>query len=112
MTFSIRTLYLYLFAAVGLIITIIGVVQAVSFTLETFFIEPTMTPRSFYTKPIIEGEVVKETEAQIQEREAYERASREESRRRELISIVSMLVVGIPLYAYHWRMVSQEGKKH
>ena len=62
MKFSIRLLYLYLFAFIGLLVSVIGSIQLVDLGINI--------------------------------------------RQRQTSTALAMLIVGLPLYKYHWRLIS------
>lgn len=120
----IRIIYLYLFSLVGLVLIVVASVSLLDLGLKaTIFRQadqyPTYPeypmPRSAVEKPIPGA-----TEAQIYEPTAEEKAEYEkklaeyekENRRRERERTASrslaMLLVGIPLFLYHWRKVQEK----
>lgn len=103
MKFSIRLLYLYLFASVGLIISVVGTVQLVDLGIKVFVFKG--ADQYEYSRPVkIEGEenVNFEEEKAIQERE------NRKQRQRQVSTALSLLLVGIPLYKYHWRIIQDK----
>ncbi len=103
---NLRLLYLYLFSFVGLLIVVIGSIQMVNLALK-YTIFKDVDTYEVYMAPKIAGEVAEPIEVQ-KERQARD-VTRQ--RQREFINAFSMLVVGTPLYLYHWRMIKKEGKK-
>jgi hypothetical protein len=108
MKFSIRLLYLYLFSFVGLLVVVIGSIQLVDLTLKTVFFKNVDIYE--YSRPIVsdcpEGKCpAQETEEEFNHR-VWEEAKR--NRQRQFSSAVSMIVVGLPLYWYHWKTLNQE----
>lgn len=102
---NLRLLYLYLFSFVGLLIVVIGSIQMVNLALK-YTIFKDVDTSEVYMAPKIAGEVAEPLEVQ-KERQARD-VTRQ--RQREFINAFSMLVVGTPLYLYHWRMIKKEGK--
>lgn len=103
MKFSIKLLYLYLFSAIGLIISVMGAVQLVDLGLKVYLFQGADTYE--YSRPIkIDGEpeINYEEEKAIQERET------KRQRQRQASTAIAMLVVGLPLYKYHWRTIRKE----
>lgn len=49
-----------------------------------------------------------ETEAQVKARQDKELSNQ---RQRQLSDSLSMIVIGAPLYLYHWKTIQKEGKK-
>ena len=131
----IRTIYLYLFALVGLALLITGFVRFIDMGLKMYVFtkadEPEKIRQSYYysTPPISvakleklqEGEELTEQEkiaikswiADYQEwQEKEEKIDYLASRRqREASSNLAMILVGLPLYLYHWRLIRRETKE-
>ena len=106
MKFDIRKVYLYLFAFIGLLITTIGTVRLVQTGLETYVFTEANT-YVYYPAPKLEGE------STLSEEELEERQERENRAhtQRELAGALSMILVGFPLYLYHWRTIQKEYSK-
>lgn len=129
----IRVVYLYLFATVGLVLITIGGVQLVSLGLRTFILtEADAEMRLWYTPeppvrmvPSRAVDMAEDTTVTLtaQEREAlrqwaedYERmqAQREQidpvrsRRQRDAARALAFLIIGAPLFGYHWRTIRKE----
>lgn len=104
MKFNLRLLYLYLFSFVGLLIVVIGSIQMVNLGLKTFVFKDVDKYEIYPSYPVKEGDMVESPEviSARQDREATRQ------RQRELINSVSMIVVGLPLYLYHWKLIAKE----
>jgi len=103
MKFNIRLLYLYLFAFVGLLITIIGSIQLVDLGMKTYIFQVTDYP--FYPDP--------NSENTKQQQENYQKEfqkEQENQRKRQMSTAFSMIIVGAPVYFYHWRTIKKENK--
>lgn len=113
-SFSIRLLYLYLFSFVGLLITVIGIIRLVDLGMKVYVFNNADQYTYYEVKPVIEpGETEMSEEEKQQTKEQEERRQREENRRtrqREVSGAVSMIIVGIPLYLYHWKTIQKENK--
>ncbi len=141
----IRTVYLYLFSLVGLVLMVIGAIRLVDLGLKivvfkhadepSHYYEAPPMPPSRYAVPAIEKTYEGKSKGEISddatpltedERTAlaqwmrdykdwedrrskidYVRASRE----REASNALAFLVIGFPLYWYHWTLVKREKKK-
>ena len=104
MKFSIRLLYLYLFSFVGLLISIIGSIQIVDLGLKNYVFR--VSEYSYYVEPVIEGKQTIPPEEQ-------ERRNKEEQsnqRKRQLSNSIAMILVGAPVYLYHWKTIKKEQK--
>ena len=98
---KIRLVYLYLFAAVGLITVIFGTVRMVDLGLKTFVFKDVDKYEVYPTKPMVDGQVLESPEV-IQQRQDRETTR---NRERQLVEALSMLIVGIPIYLYHWKKI-------
>jgi hypothetical protein len=105
MKVNIRLIYLYLFAFVGLLVTVIGCIRLVDLGLKVMVFKD--ADKYEYVAPVkMEGR------AEVDPVEEKARMEREQTRQRqrELSGSVSMIVVGIPLYLYHWKTIQKENK--
>lgn len=55
--------------------------------------------------------IVGEPEISLEERKIRQTRETSRQRQRELVSAISMLVIGTPLYLYHWNLIKKETKK-
>lgn len=130
----IRTIYLYLFTTLGLVFLAIGAIRFIDMGLKAFvFTKAEQEERSIYKQPPmpyalekIEGIVAEEpaesklTEAELIQvrqwlanyqtwKEDNDRIDPVVSRRHRDSSInLSMILVGLPLYLYHWAVIKKE----
>lgn len=110
-TLSIRKIYLYLFALIGLVISTIGAVQLVNLGLKSFIFDEADT---YYTYPMekpisVTGATTTATIQPTQEEiDAYNAKQRRSQRQRDAANALAMLIVGIPLYGYHWQILKKE----
>ena len=127
----IRVVYLYLFALVGLVLLTIGGVQLVSLGLRTFVLtEADAEMRMHYMPdppmrfaPDRVTAAAGDTTFSPQEREAfrqwaadYERQRRmreaidpvRSRRQRDAARALAFLIIGAPLFVYHWRTIRRE----
>jgi len=129
----IRTIYLYLFALVGLTLLIIGTTRFIDMGLKAFVFTKAEDQERLYSKQpamtyqidrIKEINEIKDTEALSEEERAsikewlvnYEEWKEEESkidiitskRHRDASGNLSMILVGLPLFLYHWRIIRRE----
>jgi hypothetical protein len=108
MKLNIRILYLYLFSSVGLIVATIGAVRLVELGLKVYVFQGA-DQFDYYTTPAIPAEksadiqpVDEAKQKQIQETET------KRQRQREASGAIAMLLVGLPLYKYHWNIIQKE----
>ncbi len=132
----IRTIYLYVFALLGLVLVTIGAVRFVNMGLKTFVFtkadedqrymyEPPMMP---YPAPVKIDKLSNDTstaltaaESEDQRRWTLEYKAWQEKRskidyqavrRHQDASMnLALILVGLPLYFYHWRMIQKETKE-
>ena len=106
MHINLRLLYLYLFSFVGLLITVIGCTRLVTLGLKTYIF--TNSDYYYFAKPLmVDGTIPPRNEdEQRKEQEASTRANRE----REAAEAIAMIVVGFPLFLYHWSLIQKEKK--
>jgi hypothetical protein len=113
MKFNIRLIYLYLFSFVGLIVFVIGCVRLVDLGLKVVVFNNADIYVSYPTT--YSGPDDKRTKDQVMaESEQQQKAQLEESKRnrqREISSSLAMILVGAPLYLYHWSSIQRENKK-
>lgn len=107
MKFSLRLLYLYLFSFVGLLITVIGSIQIVDLTLKTYIFKVS-DYSSYPMTPVTDekGKVLQSVEDQQKQQEA----EATNQRKRNLSNSLAMIVIGTPLYLYHWQTIKKENK--
>ena len=130
----IRTIYLYIFALLGLIFLIIGSIRFVDMALKAFvFTQVEEEQRIYYRQPPTPYSLEK-IEALEQEGEGEEGLTAEEresirqwlddyrswqeqaekidpvtaNRQREASNSIAMMAVGLPLYIYHWGVIKKE----
>ncbi len=109
MKFSLRLLYLYLFSAVGLIIMVVSSIQAVDLGLKSFVFKDIDNYESVpYASP--EGRPMPASESAKFEQQNKEFTIRntKRDRQRQLVNIISMFIIGLPLYLYHWKTIQKE----
>ncbi len=108
MKLNIRLLYLYLFSFVGLLILVIGTIRLVDLGMKVVIFKDADVYEYSYPTTIVEGangEIVKK-EAEAAREMAMKETKR--SRQREASSALAMILVGAPLYLYHWRVIGKE----
>ena len=101
MKINIRLIYLYLFSAVGLIVSVIGSVRLVYLGLKVIVFGGADKYEYYPTR--VEDETQNQEEQKLfQEREVTRQ------RQRDLSASLAMIVVGFPLYLYHWKTIQKE----
>lgn len=92
--------YLYLFAAIGLITIIVGSVRMVDLGLKTFVFKDT-DKFEIYPSKLPDGQ----PELTVEEMQARQERETKRNRQRQLVEALSMLMVGVPVYLYHWKTI-------
>jgi len=104
----VKKIYIYLFSAIGLVVVIIGSVQLIDLGLKSWVFTKADNyynyPSSKITSP--EGQTVEEPNPKaVEEYQKNDLASR---RQRQASVAISMILVGLPLFIYHWRLARKE----
>ena len=104
MKFSLRLLYLYLFSFVGLLITVIGVIQIVDLTLKTYVFKVN-DYAIYYPEPISpDGKSLIFPDEQLKR----QKTDQTNQTNRQLSNSLAMIAIGVPLYLYHWKTIKKE----
>lgn len=130
----IRTIYLYLFALLGLVLITIGTVRFVNMGLKIFVFTqaeqdqykrypemPMPYPVDRYEKAKSDDALSEEERAALRQYLEDYKKWKEESdkidyrliqRHQEASMNIALILVGLPLYLYHWRIIQRETKDH
>ena len=104
MKFSIRLLYLYLFSFIGLLICVIGIIRILDLGMKIIVFKDADKYEIYPTK-LRDGN----QELPVEEMQVRKEKETTRNRQRELSSSLSMILVGIPLYLYHWKTIQNGG---
>ncbi len=129
----VRTIYLYFFALLGLVLLTIGGIRFVDMGLKAFiFTKAEEDQNLIYRQPPLPYSIEKVEELQNEEalseeekiavkqwladykdwQEGSSKINYIDSRRqRDASSNLSMILIGLPLYLYHWEIIKKEVKK-
>jgi len=110
----IRSIYLYLFSLIGLILIIIGCIQLTNLALKVL-VFPGADQVIIYPTSRIDPEVTADpAEEAIREQEQieYQTQERSASRQRTAANALAMIIIGTPLYLYHWRAIQNKDSRH
>ena len=107
MKINIRLIYIYLFSAIGLIMTTIALVNSVDLLLRTVVFKNADTAYYAYPREVIPGENVTSEEKLLAEKENAELQALA-TKQREVSNAIAMVVIGLPLFKYHWRLAQKE----
>ncbi len=106
MKINIRLVYLYLFSFVGLLIIVIGSVKLVDLGMKTFIFKEADRYEYISSTNLTEEAKKQEKINQINMEKELVR-----QRQRELSNSLAMIIVGLPLYLYHWRIIQKQYSK-
>ncbi len=115
----IRTIYLYLFSLIGLVLIIIGSVRLVDLGLKAFIFTKAEEPLVYpvYPKSLREsampGEKAtaltpEEEEKYRREQEDFESKTKQSNRERTAANSLAMIIVGTPIFLYHWKVIQKK----
>ncbi|MFA6534084.1 MAG: hypothetical protein WCT37_02820 [Patescibacteria group bacterium] len=132
----IRTIYLYLFSLVGLVLLVIGGVGLVNLGLKTYIFTAAYSDQYYgrtvpmpavTEKAVLDsqtsGKKVEVTAAEQQQLEYwlvdYKNWQETDSkvdyakaqRQRDAANDIAMIIIGLPLYLIHWSIIKKETKK-
>ena len=114
MNINIRRVYLYLTSLIGLVLVLIGGVQIINLGLKTWIL--TKADDQYYsgpcyknertTAPMKEGEQPQElSDEECEAQRAEEKTAR---RQNQAANAIAFIVVGVPVWLYHWNKVKGE----
>jgi hypothetical protein len=102
MKFNIRLLYLYLFSFIGLLVVVIGSIRLIDLGLKVFVFRGA---DQYVSYPV---PLEKSPEEPVFDEAQWKRQQLEETtrqRQREVSGSIAMILVGLPLYLYHWKQI-------
>jgi len=111
MKWDIRTVYLYLISFVTLMMVLIGGVQGIHALGSYFYPPPDYGPSVLmYDMKLKEGSTLPPELLQQQIAEEAERQRRQVrySQFQQAVSSFALIVVGLPVYLYHWRKIREK----
>lgn len=106
MKINVRIIYLYLFSFIGLVVVVIGSIRLIDLGIKSAFFKDADT-YEYYSAPI------DKESAPFDEQKMKENAAKEQTknRQRDLSNSLAMIIVGAPLYIYHWKTIKKENSK-
>lgn len=117
----IRAIYLYLFSLVGLVLVVIGLVQLVDLGLKTYIFtnaDQIITYPPYPVKPVPSSLDEKQVQPTPEELADYERKQKETQRAQEASNrartasnALAMIIIGTPLFLYHWKTIQKDKKE-
>jgi len=110
MNVTIRKVYLYLTSLIGLVLILIGAITLVNLGLKTWIF--TKADNEFYGSPCYEPQPVKdgETTRQLSKEDCDKQQVENRTARRQSDAArsIAFILVGVPVYLYHWRKIKDE----
>ncbi len=106
----IRKIYLYTFTLVGLVLITIGGVRLVSLALKVYVFTKA---DQYYEYPAVQP-VKPGAESAVpsrQELEEFQRNQRTSQRQRDAAESLATMIVGAPLFLYHWNRIKKDQKE-
>lgn len=114
---TLRKIYLYLFSTVGLILLITGSISLINLGLKVFIFKNAETYPIYIEKRIptaVPGQDRELTAEEIAQRKAeqeeQQKLQKRADRERQAAQAVAQLIIGIPLFAYHWSLIRKENQ--
>lgn len=108
----VRTVYLYLFALLGLVLMVIGTVRLINLGLKVYiFTEAEKEEYRYSLARPIEMPPEKSTSTVSVIEPKIPENFLKSSRQREAAGALSFLIVGLPLYLYHWMVIKRDKKE-
>ncbi len=112
MKLNLRLAYLYLFSAVGLIVAIIGSVRLVDLAFRVLVFKNSDVyeySAAQVASPDLASKISTE-EAKLQEEKIRKDnvENTKKQRQRDASGALSMILIGTPIYFYHWRKIEKE----
>lgn len=115
----LKNFYLYTVSFVALMMIVVSLYSLIDTALKTWVF--TQADNYYYEKPIgidykmTDGEQVKMTEEELNQEQARIEREQERNRianlQRDLTRNISMLIVAVPLFTYHWYLVRKKERE-
>ncbi len=108
---TLRKSFLYIFATVGLVISIIGGISLINLGLKTYVF--TKADNYCYTSrsiPAPDGKETNVSQAQLDAEHKQCEEQRAANKQSQAANAIAMLVVGLPLYTYNWMVIRKENQ--
>ena len=122
----IKNLYLYLVSFVALMMVVVSMADMIQIVLKKYVF--TKADQDYYSYPMVDcvgitpkgpvpapatpDTVKPDTPEECKRREADAKRQAEDNRsaqrQRDLVRDISFILVGIPLFAYHWRVIRKK----
>ena len=106
--FDIKKIYLYVATLIGLILLVVGGIRLVGLGLKAYVFTDADT---YYRYPTIQeapsevGTSTVRKSPSEEKLEQYEKDQRRSQRHKNAAESLSFIIIGLPIYIYHWRKV-------
>jgi hypothetical protein len=109
---TLRKSFLYIFATVGLVISIIGGISLINLGLKAYVFKKAdnycYTSRAMITDK--DGNANQPSQAQIDQEMKNCQEQQSASKQSQAANAIAMLIVGLPLYGYNWMVIRKENQ--
>ncbi len=105
----VKKIYIYLFSAIGLIIAVTGLIQLINLGLKSWIFTKADNYYS-YPMPVSSPDKGQATQQQPNQVaiDEYQKNNMESQRQSSASNAIAMIIVGAPLFLYHWRLARKE----
>lgn len=110
---TLRKSFLYIFATAGLVLSIIGGISLIDLGLKTYVFTKADNYCYNYASPVQldkDGKSVELTDKQKEEQKQQCEEQRAAQKQSQASNAIAMLIVGLPLYAYHWMTIRKDNQ--
>lgn len=113
----IRKIYLYLFSLIGLVLITIGCVRLVGLALKSYIFTKADVYYEYPMARPIKSALIEEIRTEEfqqpskDEIDAYQEKQKAANRQREAAESLAFIIVGLPLYWYHWKIIQRDKEK-
>ncbi len=110
--YLIRKIYLYLFSLIGLVLIIIGCVRLVGLGLKAYIFTKADIYYEYPTVRLpVESVVENVKQLTKEEIEDFQNKQKTSQRQREAAESLAMIIVGLPIYLFHWQLIKKDQEK-
>ena len=110
MSKNIRTIYLYIVSFISLFMIVVGVISTVAAMASYKYPQVYYYDSNTYEKEYVIGNIT-DTSYDYNEELLKRISDRKREHLREVYSSLAIVIVGTPLFMYHWGKVQKEFKK-
>jgi hypothetical protein len=110
---TLRKSFLYIFATVGLVISIIGGISLINLGLKSYvFTKADNYCYNYSIAPMTDkdGRTIEQTKEQQDAQTKQCEEQRAATKQSQAANAIAMLIVGLPLYGYNWMVIRKENQ--